>query len=264
MQFTTVFKKLKTAFGSPVQYYLGENTETLNLNELIGKKIDLVFTGKIVCIACGKTISKTYGQGYCYPCFSSLPENEECVLRPELCRAHLGIARDMEYARQHCLSPQVVYLSVTSGLKVGVTRLSQVPTRWIDQGATSAIQLALTQNRFQAGQIEVALKKHVADKTNWRAMLKGISPSFDLLIEKEKLAKSVPDESACFISDENAVTRLEYPVLWYPEKPESINLDKEKQVEAKLTGIKGQYLMFENQKVLNVRNHAGYTIRLEF
>ncbi len=264
MQITTVLKKLKTALGSPVQYYLDGNTETIILNELIGKKIEVIFTGKIVCIACGKTISKTYGQGYCYPCFSSLPENEECVLRPELCRAHLGIARDMEYARQNCLSPQVVYLSVTSGLKVGVTRLSQVPARWIDQGATLAIQLALTQNRFQAGLIEVALKQYVADKTNWRAMLNGISPSVDLILEKEKLTKLIPNESACFITNENTVTQLEYPVLWYPEKPESITFDKEKHTEAKLIGIKGQYLMFDNQKVLNVRNHAGYTVRLEF
>ncbi len=173
-----------------VNYMLPIGDQVIYMNDFLGKNVYLEYLGEIHCIKCGRKTSKSFSQGFCYPCFVSAPETEECVLRPELCMAHQGIARDMEYAEKNCLAEHVVYLSVTSGLKVGVTRHSQVPTRWIDQGAVQAIELSRTPNRHTAGLIEVALKEHMKDKTNWRAMLKNeILFDGDLLEEKERATR---------------------------------------------------------------------------
>ena len=160
-------RKMKSELSETVKYSLPIGEKELEMNDFLGKEISLEYMGEIHCIKCGRKINKSFSQGFCYPCFTKAPETEECVLRPELCRAHVGVARDMEYATKHCLTEQVVYLSLTSGLKVGVTRGSQVPVRWIDQGAVKAIELARTPNRFTAGELEVALKAHMSDKTNW-------------------------------------------------------------------------------------------------
>ena len=166
MEYTGNIKKMESRHGGPICYHLPLGDHRVEMNALIGKELNLDYHDKINCIRCGRETRKSFAQGFCYPCFTTAPETEECVLRPELCQAHKGIARDMEYAQKHCLSEQVVYLSLTSGLKVGVTRHTQVPTRWIDQGAVKAIELARTPNRFYAGLIEVALKAHIQDKTN--------------------------------------------------------------------------------------------------
>ena len=157
-----------------------------SVNDLIGKQITISFANRITCVGCGKDTKKSFAQGYCYPCFISVPQTEECVLRPELCKAHEGIARDMEYARDNCLVDQYVYLALSGGLKVGVTRYHQIPNRWVDQGATKAIKLLVAKNRFTAGLIEVALKKIMADKTNWRKMLMGNDDDIPLTGEKHK------------------------------------------------------------------------------
>ncbi len=165
--------KMQTVLNDPVSYYLPIGGNELYMNEMIGNNILLEYLGEIHCIRCGRKTSRSFFQGYCYPCYTSAPETEVCVLNPELCRAHLGEARDMEYAKGHCLIEHVVYLSITSGIKVGVTRNTQVPHRWIDQGAVMAIEMARTPNRYLAGLAEVSLKVYVGDKTNWRGMLKG-------------------------------------------------------------------------------------------
>ena len=134
-------------------------------------------------------IKKTYMQGYCYPCFIESPKTSECILKPELCRAHEGEARDMEWAKEHCLQNQYVYLSLTSNLKVGVTRYTQIPTRWIDQGAHEALIFAKTPNRYTAGVIEKILSQHISDRTYWRRMLLGEYPNLDLIDEKKKLSE---------------------------------------------------------------------------
>lgn len=260
MENKIILKKLRAEFTNPVTYYFPDMNTEINLNQLLGKTINIAFTGNIFCLGCHKKIPKSYGQGYCYQCFTTLPENEECVLRPELCRAHLGIARNMEYARLHCLNDHIVYLSVTSGLKVGVTRISQIPARWIDQGAGQAIKLAQTQNRYQAGMVEVALKKHIADKTNWKSMLRYAAPELDLSVEKEKIKNHIPADFTQFITSDNNITSINYPVLSLPSNPVNISLDKTTSISARLSGIKGQYLMFDNQNVLNIRKHGGYEI----
>jgi hypothetical protein len=254
-------RKMESSFRKVIQYQLPLGEEKVEMNPLLGRHIFMEYQGEINCIRCGKKTLKSFAQGYCYPCFTTAPETEECVLRPELCRAHEGIARDMEYASRHCLSEHVVYLSLTSDLKIGVTRLSQVPTRWIDQGAVRAIELARTPNRYTAGLIEVAMKVHMADKTNWRKMLSGTGPEgVDLAEEKNRIGKLVPDQLKQFLTPDAEIIELTYPVENYPEKIKSLNFDADPLVSGVLHGIKGQYLILDHNRVINMRKFAGYLI----
>jgi hypothetical protein len=264
MEITGNLRKMESSQGEVVHYQLPIGTQKLGMNELIGHQIHMEYMGKINCVRCGRETNKSFAQGFCYPCFSTAPETEECVLRPELCRAHEGVARNMEYARNHCLIDQVVYLSLTSGLKIGVTRSTQVPTRWIDQGAVKAIELARTPNRYTAGLIEVAMKAFMADKTNWRKMLTGSGPDgIDLPTEKKRISQLVPEDLKVFLTEDSNVTELAYPVDQYPEKVKSLNFDKDPQVSGVLNGIKGQYLMFNDNRVINIRKFGGYLVRLQ-
>lgn len=264
MEHTGNIKKMEVFKEEVIKYSLPIGETKVAMNDLIGKAISMEYLGKIHCIRCGRETKRSFAQGYCYPCFTTAPETEECVLRPELCRAHEGVARDMKYAATHCLTDQVVYLSFTSGMKVGVTRLSQVPTRWIDQGAIRAIEFARIPNRYTAGLIEVAMKDHIADKTNWRKMLSGSDPGeIDLLAEKHRLSVLVQPELAGYISNDNRIWEMVYPVDQYPEKIRSLNFEKDRVISGVLTGIKGQYLMLDSNRVINMRNFGGYLIRLK-
>ncbi len=261
MEFIGNISKMETSSKDVVHYQLPLGKQKISMNKLIGEEIRLEFKGEIHCIKCGRATKKSFAQGFCYPCFASAPETEECVLRPELCRAHEGFARDMAYAEKHCLKEQVVYLSLTSGIKVGVTRSTQVPTRWIDQGAVRAIVFARTPNRYLAGRMEVAMKQHVMDKTNWRKMLSGSDPGLlDLSEAKDRLKALVPEEMRSYLTDEKQVMELTYPVDRYPEKIKSLNFDKNPVVSGSLRGIKGQYLMFDQDRVINVRKFGGYLV----
>jgi hypothetical protein len=256
-------KKMKTEPGNPVAYSMIVGENTVELNPYIGKNITLRWMNEIICLHCGKPIKKSFGQGYCYPCFISAPENEECVLRPELCRAHEGIARDMVWATEHCLQDHFVYLALTSDIKVGVTRMSQIPTRWIDQGAWKAVKIARTPNRYLAGVIEVELKKYLKDKTNWREMLTNkLAAQISLEEEKNKITTLFPDALQPYILQETEITEITYPVIRYPEKVTSIDIEKTGQITGMLTGIKGQYLMFNFKDVINIRKFGGYVAEL--
>lgn len=247
-----------------VSYYLPVGDDAIPMNGLLNKRIHLAFRGEIYCMHCGSRTRKSYGQGYCYPCFISVPETDACVLRPELCKAHLGISRDMEWSKKHCLQAHYVYLAISSGLKVGVTRASQVPTRWMDQGAHQAILLAQTPNRYLAGEIEGALKRSISDRTNWRDMLRNYQDtSIDLLSEKEKVTGLIPDDYARYRFSDNRIWEFRYPVETFPERVKSIGFDKEPDYTGILRGIKGQYLIFDGGNVLNIRKHSGYLIELE-
>jgi hypothetical protein len=264
MEMTGNIRKMESRYGDSISYTLPLGDQKVAMNEWIGQKINLEYLGSIHCVKCGRTTNKSFAQGFCYPCFATAPETEECVLRPELCRAQDGVARDMEYATKHCLNEHVVYLSITSGLKVGVTRHSQVPTRWIDQGALRAIELARTPNRYTAGLIEVALKAHIADKTNWRKMLSGSEPGeVDLGEEKARMGRLMPEDLTGFLSENNQILELSYPVLEYPVKIKSLNFDKDPLVSGKLNGIKGQYLLFDENRVINIRKFGGYLIKFQ-
>jgi len=248
---------------NPVQYYLNLGNESVHVNELLGRKIHMHYLHRINCIKCGRLTKTSFAQGYCYPCFTTAPETGDCILRPELCQAHEGISRDMKWSEEHCLQDHFVYLALSSGVKVGVTRSSQIPTRWIDQGAWKAIRLARTPNRYLAGRIEVALKAHMSDKTNWRRMLSNqLAQNIDLKEEKEKASGLLDEELASYIVPDNQVTEIPYPVLQYPEKVTSLGFDKTKFIDGILTGIKGQYLMFDDGSVLNIRKHGGYLVAM--
>jgi hypothetical protein len=260
MNYAGAILKMRTEYGIPVRYFLKVGENEIFMNELLGKQINIKYLGYINCIRCGKKTNKSFAQGYCYPCFLKAPETEDCVLRPELCQAHLGIARDIEYAKDHCLIDHFVYLSYTSNVKVGVTRHTQIPTRWIDQGATSAIKIAKTNNRYIAGLIEVALKENFADKTNWRNMIINKQINTELTNEKLKVYNYLPQALKSYFLEESEITLLEYPSISIPEKITSINLDKDPLIDDILVGIKGQYLVFETGKVINIRNFAGYNL----
>ncbi|MCK7537545.1 MAG: DUF2797 domain-containing protein [Marinilabiliales bacterium] len=254
-----------TENNNPVDYYLELEKEKIHLNKVIGKPVKLTYLGSIHCIKCGRKTTKSFQQGYCYPCFMTAPETSECILNPELCRAHEGISRDMEWSKDHCLQDHFVYLAISSGLKVGVTRKSQIPTRWIDQGAVKAIRIAQTPNRFLAGQIEVDLKKYFDDKTNWRNMLTNkIDNSINLIEQQNKAKELVKKELKSFFLKSDELFEISYPVIEYPTKVTSIDLEKSQLVESKLMGIKGQYLIFEDGNVINIRKHNGYRVEFEF
>ena len=255
--------KMRSELKVPVKYWLRLGDHEIMLNEYIGSEICLDYAGEIHCILCDRKTSKSFFQGMCYPCFQNAPQAEECVLRPELCRAHEGVARDMEYASQNCLQPHFVYLSYTGSIKVGVTRMSQIPTRWIDQGATRAVRIASTPNRYIAGSIEVMLKKNVADKTNWRKMLSGIDEEFDIKGFKSEIIKKFEPDYTKYILESEEVVNIEYPVRQYPEKIKSVGFDKTLNIRGTLQGIKGQYLILSDNRVLNIRKHGGYMVTLK-
>ena len=257
--------KMKTRLGKPASYNLPIGDDFLDMNERIGHFIQLTWQKEIYCIGCDRQINRSFAQGYCYPCFLNHPETSECILRPELCQAQDGIARDLDWAEHHCLKPHFVYLAVSSGIKVGVTRASQIPTRWIDQGATYAIRLAETPNRFTAGLIEVALKKHISDRTAWQRMLKNqIMENVDLVQKKEEMTTQLAPELQNFVSPDEEITTITYPVLEFPEKVKSLGFDKLNEICGRLMGIKGQYLLFDDNTVLNIRKHTGYVVKVEF
>lgn len=247
--------------STPVKYSLPVGPDLISLNELRGTTIRLEYLNKINCIHCGRETRQSFAQGYCYPCFISLPQTDACILRPEQCQAHLGISRDMEWSKRNCLRDHFVYLALSPGLKVGVTRESQVPVRWIDQGAWEAIKLAVTPNRYTAGTIEVELKKYMSDKTNWRHMLTGLRTSdVDLVAEKNRVSSLLTEEMQQYIIDDEEIYTFKYPVEEYPAKIKTLNFDKDSTVEGVLKGIRGQYLIFEDGYVLNIRKFGGYLV----
>jgi hypothetical protein len=258
-------QKMRTIPAEPVQYHLPVGSGELFMNELIGREIMFEYLDQINCIRCGRKTKTSFGQGYCYPCFTVAPETSECVLRPELCRAHEGASRDMEWSQEHCLQEHIVYLAATSGIKVGVTRASQVPVRWIDQGAEMAIILARTPNRYLAGLIEVSLKKHVTDKTSWTQMLtRSIEGNTDLINEKLAQQCNLPGELAVHYIKENDIFRFWYPVTDYPHKVRSIDFTRIREYGGELCGIKGQYLIFSDGAVVNIRKHNGFLVRIYY
>ena len=263
MKYTGQIRKMHSQLGDEVQYHLPIGDELVLMNDLIGKEIALTYQHQISCVKCGRDTVKSFNQGFCYPCFRDAPEAADWIIHPELSKAHLGIEdRDLAFEESVQLKPHVVYLSLTSGVKVGVTRDTQVPTRWIDQGAVKAIKLAETPNRYLAGMIEVSLKDHMADKTNWRKMLMNVYPDIDLIQMKNDTKNLLDAEYHQYISKTDEIIDIYFPVMDYPIKVKSIGFEKVPEYAGKLVGIKGQYLLFANDIVLNIRKHGGYVVSL--
>lgn len=263
MKYTGVLKKMRTEFLNPIAYYLDMETDFINMNQLLNKKIQLDFV-KHQCLNCGAN-KPIYRQGFCKSCFFETPRAGDWIMRPELSTAHLDKEdRDLAYEKSVQLQPHIVYLANSSNVKVGVTRKQQVPTRWIDQGAHEAIEIVEVPNRYLAGITEVALKEYVADKTNWRKMLTNTNEDIDLVAKKEELARFIPDEAKEYYLENNTKeTSIEFPVDAYPEKVKSLNLEKEGSYTGTLKGVKGQYLLFEDNTVFNVRANEGLVVTLQ-
>lgn len=262
-------RKMPAQVGDPVSYTIAVGDTRIPLNDLVGRSLRLDFEGVIRCVHCDRKTAKSFNQGFCYPCFRKLAACDTCIMSPEKCHYHLGTCREPEWGETHCMVEHVVYLANSSGLKVGITRASQVPTRWIDQGAVDAIPMVRVASRYLAGLVEVACKAHVADRTNWRAMLKGDVPELDLEAERSNMLglvsadlealRATHGQDAIREVDEQGLA-LSYPVQVWPGKIKTHNLDKTPRVEGVLEGIKGQYLMLDTG-VINIRKFTGYEIR---
>ncbi|MDO6460030.1 DUF2797 domain-containing protein [Granulosicoccaceae sp. 1_MG-2023] len=265
-------EKMTASLQDTVQYALPVGEHAVPLNELLGQRLSLHFTGAIHCCACGRKTRKSYSQGHCYPCMKSLARCDMCILKPETCHFDQGTCREPEWGQSHCLVPHYVYLANTSGIKVGITRHSQIPTRWIDQGAVQATPVYKVASRRISGEVEVAIAGFMADKTNWRALLKGEPEKIDLAARlagvRDEIAGRLDGIAAQFGAQavtavDEPVTEINYPVLEYPGKIVSHNFDKNPDVSGILLGIKGQYLIFDTG-VINVRKYTGYEVELDF
>jgi len=268
-------RKMRVELGTEnnpdeVSYFLPLGERELPLNAHIGQRLSLEFLGNIACSNCGRRTKKSFSQGFCFPCMRKLAQCDMCILKPETCHFHKGTCREPEWGERNCFVPHFVYLSNTSGLKVGITRHSQIPTRWIDQGATQATIIFKVNSRRQSGYVETAFKGLVADKTNWRTMLKENQSDMDLLGKADELKTRFQAEMSQIASifpaedieaQSNEVVRIKYPVLEFSEKIKSHNFDKNPVVEGTLLGIKGQYLMFDTG-VINIRKFTSYDVQV--
>ncbi|WJG11250.1 DUF2797 domain-containing protein [Aliiglaciecola sp. LCG003] len=256
-----------------VEYALPIGDQLINMNPLIGSQVGVEFNQMINCVHCHSKTKKSFNQGYCYRCLMTLAQCDTCIIKPEKCHYDQGTCREPSWGEENCLNDHFVYLANTGTVKVGITRhvTEGVSSRWIDQGATQAIAILRVKNRLLSGLAETAFKQHIADKTNWRAMLKGQPEQIDLVALREQLFGAVEMEldnissqyglQAINLIDVPAVN-IQYPVMHYPEKIKSINLDKELQFEGTLTGIKGQYWMLDQDRVINMRKYSGYDMKI--
>jgi len=261
--------KMATQLDAPVQYAFRLGDEQIAVNPMIGKTVRLEFLGAIHCSHCGRTTKTSFSQGYCYPCMQKLAQCDLCIMSPERCHYDAGTCRDPGWGEQFCMTDHVVYLANSSGIKVGITRATQIPTRWIDQGATQALPIMRVATRQQSGFVEDLLRSQVADKTNWRALLKGDAAPVDLLHVREQIfdvcAGGITTLQERFglqavqPLNEQSVVEIRYPIEGYPAKITSFNLDKNPVAEGTLLGIKGQYLMFDTG-VINIRKYTAYQI----
>ena len=268
-------RKMLAENDGPVAYTMRLDDARVPMNELIGKRVALSFTGNIHCQNCGRKTKKSYSQGYCFPCSQRLAACDMCIVRPHTCHFDAGTCREPDWGLKHCFQDHFVYVSNTSGLKVGITRQDQLPTRWIDQGATQALPIFRTRSRHVAGMLEKAIGAHVSDRTDWRRMLKGDADDRELCAERDRLLGLAADDIASvreqfagrfdgeapFVALQDDTVSLRYPVSAWPEKVKAHNLDKQPQVDATLVGIKGQYLIFDDG-VLNVRKYTAYELAL--
>ncbi len=259
---------------SEVTYQMALDEQRLDMNPLIGQKIQLSFLGNINCQECGRLIKKSYSGGFCFPCAQKLAQCDLCIMKPETCHYAAGTCREPEWGEQFCMQDHIVYLANSAAVKVGITRHTQVPTRWIDQGATQALPIFRVKTRYQSGLVEVMFKNHVSDRTDWRKMLKGQHDApIDLAAKRDQLMTECIDEIVAlqqrFGGDaitplpNEAIVEINYPVQQYPDKVTSLNFDKTPEITGTLQGIKGQYLILDTG-VLNIRKFSAYQINLGF
>ncbi|MFA6052043.1 MAG: DUF2797 domain-containing protein [Methylobacter sp.] len=268
-QLRKMHTRLEPDRSKPVQYELPLTDQLVALNPLLGKPIKLTYTGRIFCVHCGRQTKKSFNQGYCYPCFISLAQCDMCIMKPETCHYAAGTCREPKWGEEFCFQPHIVYLANSSGIKVGITRQTQIPTRWIDQGAVQALPIFKVQSRYISGLIEVVIANHVSDKTSWQQMLKNQVNPIDLAAKRDELmivCKPELDEiiqrfgqqAIEFLAHEQTVD-IHFPVDSYPLKIKSFNFDNTPEVSGVLHGMKGQYLLLDTG-VINIRKFSGYEV----
>ena len=257
-----------------VNYVLPIGEHQVHMNPLIGHTINVSHSGNIHCVHCGRKTKKSFSQGYCFPCMSTLAQCDSCIIKPELCHYFQGTCREPAWGEEHCLTDHFVYIANTGDVKVGITRHvgEGISSRWIDQGASQAIVMLRVADRLLSGEVETLCKAFIADKTNWRTMLKGQPDSQNLIALKQQLLDKIAPEIATLQQQkglqavqmvEDTVHDIAYPVLQYPDKIKSINLDKDGQFSGTLLGIKGQYWLLDGDRVINMRKYSGYELTVE-
>ncbi|NCP65732.1 MAG: DUF2797 domain-containing protein [Paraglaciecola sp.] len=265
--------KVSAHMHQPARYQLPIGEQLIDMNTLLGREISLSYAGDIHCVHCGNKTKSSFNQGYCYRCMTTLAQCDTCIMRPELCHYDQGTCREPAWGEANCMQDHFVYLANTGTIKVGITRhvSDGISSRWLDQGATQALAIMRVQSRLISGLVESALKSHIADKTNWRTMLTSHPQEADLVSLQASLLTKI-DEELSAITDEygfaainilsNQAVNIHYPVTAYPKKVKSINLDKEGGFSGELQGIKGQYLLLDGDRVINLRKYAGYALRI--
>lgn len=262
-------KKMRSERNEPISYFLPLGDVSVPLTPYLGNTLHFKHTGEIYCVSCGRKTKKSFSQGHCFPCFKKLASCDMCIVKPEQCHFHLGTCREPEWGEANCMIPHIVYLANSSGVKVGITRETQLPTRWIDQGASQALPIFRVSTRYLSGLVEVTLAQHIADKTNWQALIKGDATPLDLIATREHLRQVCAAEIEALKQQfpgqieelDLAVQEFTFPVLEYPKKVKTFNLDTAPEVVGTLTGIKGQYLLLDTG-VINVRKFTAYQIEL--
>ena len=263
-------KKMRASLEGEVHYHLPVGEQFVDLKPYIGQSLTLTHTGNIFCQACGKKTKKSYSQGHCFVCMKKLASCDLCIMKPETCHYEQGTCREPQWGEDNCMVDHYVYLSNTSSIKVGITRHTQIPTRWIDQGATQGLPIFKVKTRYISGLVEIELAKHIADKTNWRTLLKEDGAPLPL---EEKFAELLPliedkiteikqqfgDDAVELLRE--SITSIAYPVTEHPTKIISHNFDKNPVVTGVLKGIKGQYLIFDTG-VINVRKFTSYEVEV--
>ncbi|MEE1925762.1 DUF2797 domain-containing protein [Pseudomonas sp. 148P] len=263
-------RKMAARLETPVvQYAFRLDEVEVPVNPMIGQTVRLEYLGAIHCSHCGKRTKTSFSQGYCYPCMTRLAQCDVCIMSPERCHYDAGTCREPSWGEQFCMTDHVVYLANSSGIKVGITRASQLPTRWLDQGASQALPILRVATRQQSGLVEDLLRSQVADRTNWRALLKGDAEPVDLVAVRDQLFGSCA-EGISILQERFGLQAIQpltdgqpleirYPVEAYPGKIVSFNLDKNPVAEGTLLGIKGQYLIFDTG-VINIRKYTAYQL----
>ncbi|MFI8009322.1 DUF2797 domain-containing protein [Acinetobacter sp. ABJ_C1_1] len=257
-----------------VEYKFVLDRSEIDLPFNLGQELEIEWTGNIYCTSCGTKTPKSYSQGHCFKCFKTKAECDLCIMKPETCHYHLGTCREDDFAHNVCFQPHIVYLANSSALKVGITRVSHMPSRWLDQGATQALPILKVGSRRLSGQLETMFGSLIADKTDWRKLLKGEAEPLNMVEQRDQLIEefapkiqSIREEFSQNLEFNETVELLEnelprefvYPVEQYPEKIKSLNLDKTPKIRGVLQGIKGQYLIFDIG-VINIRKYTGYEL----
>lgn len=262
--------KMAVSLQAPVvQYSFRLDDTQVPVNPMIGQRLRLEYLGAIHCSHCGKRTKTSFSQGYCYPCMTKLAQCDVCIMAPEKCHYDAGTCREPSWGEQFCMTDHIVYLANSSGIKVGITRATQLPTRWLDQGASQALPIMRVATRQQSGLVEDVLRSQVPDRTNWRALLKGDAEVLDLPAIREQVFEACADGlrelqgrfglQAIQPLPDAEVVQMNYPVEAYPKKIVSFNFDKDPVAEGTLLGIKGQYLIFDTG-VINIRKYTAYQL----